>query len=194
MENVINGADPQNALEQTIVDIYTSRPERWERLAQKMGLDSVPENFQLFRGVSSEFFVEAVVNAWRDNTSSDMQIPAYELSSWSLTRETAGGFARDPNAAVIFEANVPFERTLADKYVDDGSFISSFSHENEVVVAISEKNTLSTEKNKATVKFQGETYTYAERERLILTWDQYKAQPGLPSHSDPVITPTVINK
>lgn len=173
--NIMKGQEPSTTLEKTVMDIYTTRHARWERLADKMGLDSVPKEFQLYRGVSSEFFVEAVVKAWKDTSSPDMQIPSHELSSWSLTRSTAEGFGGNPNASVVYEANIPFERTLADKYVDDGTFITTFSHENEVVVATSEKNTLTTAKDKATVKFMGKTYTYAERNSLIAAWDAAQA-------------------
>jgi hypothetical protein len=186
--NIMKGQDPSTPMEHTVMDIYTTRKARWERLANTMGLDAVPKEFQLYRGVSSEFFVEAVVKAWRDTSSTDMQIPAHELSSWSLTRNTAEGFGSNPNASVVYEANVPFERTLADKFVDDGTFITSFSRENEVVVALSEKNTLTTPKDKATVKFQGKTYTYAERASLIAAWDAAQAAKP-PAGSVPPNTP-----
>jgi hypothetical protein len=188
--NIMKGQDPSTPMEHTVTDIYTTRKARWERLANTMGLEAVPKEFQLYRGVSSEFFVEAVVKAWRDTSSTDMQIPAHELSSWSLTRNTAEGFGSNPKASVVYEANVPFERTLADKFVDDGTFITTFSRENEVVVALSEKNTLTTPKDKATVKFQGKTYTYAERASLIAAWDAAQAAKP-PAGSAPPSAPSM---
>lgn len=167
---VIQGKPPESALEKTLFDVYTTRQQRWSRLADKLGLAGPPKEFQLYRGVHGDRFVESVVQAWRDSGGSDMQVPVHTLSSWSLTRNTAESFAGS-GTSVIFEAQVPFARTLADKFVDDGSFITSFSRENEVVVALSEQNGLSTPKDKVTVTYQGKSYSYAERASLIQAWD-----------------------
>lgn len=169
--NMIKGQAPSTPLEKTVLEIYTTRPARWARLAEEIGIE-VPANFKVFRGTHSEKFVEAVVKAWRDPHSESMQIPMHELSSWSLSEQAARGFAADANASVLFKADVPFERVLADKFVDDGTFFSKFSGENEVIVAISEKNSLSIPKTDAQVSYKGLAYGYADREHLISAWDQ----------------------
>lgn len=184
--SIMKGKAPSTPLEKAVFDIYTTRQDRWARLADTAGLGGVPKDFQLYRGVKGERFVSAVIDAWRDTKGPDMQVPAYELSSWSLTRNIAESFAGSSDAAVIFEAQVPFERTLADKYVDDGSFITSFSSENEVIVATAESNGLSTPKDKVTVTFKGQKYSYAEREALIQAWDAAQAAaPASPTPPNP---------
>lgn len=177
---IMAGQAPESPLEHTIFDIYTTRRERWLRLSDKLGLDGVPESFQLYRGTHSKRILEAVVTAWKDTQYSEMQVPAHELSSWSMSRATAQSFAFDSEHSVIFEAQIPFERTLADKFVDDGTFISPFFGEQEVVVATAQKNGITTPKDKVTILFQGKQYDYSQRADLIKAWDAHQIQTKKP--------------
>lgn len=181
--HIINGGEPRNEYESNVEELYLSRLDRWESLAEASGI-KVPEKFELYRGAKGEEFVKGVVAAWNDPRSEMMQVPVLELSSWStdisvaedfayMTKELVkpGEEATRPNqsSSVLFRAEVPFERTLGDRYVDPtGQYLD---YEEEVIVALSAPNALAVPKDEVVVSFQGVRYTYAERHQLIQAWN-----------------------
>lgn len=159
---------PSNQDEKTIQDILATRKERWKRLADKLGI-SVPETFHLYRGVRGDYAIESMVSAWSDEKSEDMIIPNYELSSWSLNNKVAEMFAEGPEPYVIYEGDIPFEKTLVDKWVDGAGFVTFCPDQEEVVVS-APKDTIKVPKSLASVLYKGKTYSYKDRKELIELW------------------------
>ncbi|MDB5095658.1 MAG: hypothetical protein JWM80_79 [Cyanobacteria bacterium RYN_339] len=164
----VQGNAPAAPIEQTLVDMLTTRRARWERLATREHLP-MPEAFKLYRGVDGEYAVKAVMEAWGNPAAQTMEVPLYDLTSWSLRRETADAFALQEAANVIYQAEVPFGNTVADKYVDGGAFIRWCYDQDEVVVG-KPRGGLQIPVQDATVQYQGKTYTYADRQALAEAW------------------------
>lgn len=164
---VLSGKPAESEMDKTLVDLLTTRGERWARLSDRLGIKP-PSSFHAYRGVTGDYAVSAVIKAWSDDKSKYMNIPNHELSSWSLDRKVAEDFSESGSKtpSVIYEAEIPFSRTLMDKWVDDNSFISSFYGEEEVVVAAT-KDGIRIPKDQATVSYRGKTYTYENRQELI---------------------------
>ena len=174
---VLEGKEPSTDIENTVVDLLTTRKERWMKLGEKLGIEP-PEQFHAYRGVTGRYAVDAIVKAWKDDSSKYMNVPNLELSSWSLDKEVAKDFAsgtKEPS--VVYEADIPFSRTLMDKWVDDNYFITGFYREEEVVVA-GTKDSIRIPKEQATVKYQDKIYTYKERAQLFKAMEDDK-KPGL---------------
>ncbi|MCL5037314.1 MAG: hypothetical protein M1269_09395 [Chloroflexi bacterium] len=168
---LLEGKKPQTDTEKTVFDMLATRRERWNRLAEKLDIKP-PDSFHVYRGVKGEYAVDAVVKAWSDDSGKYMNIPNKELSSWSLDHEVAKDFASSgPKPSVVYETDIPFSRTLMDKYVDDNHFIKGYYSEEEVVVAAS-PDSIRVPKELATVKFEDKIYTYEERAELIKAWNQ----------------------
>jgi hypothetical protein len=165
---IVEGKGPSTPDEQTIYDMMATRKERWERLSEKLGIE-VPDTFHLYRGVRGNYSVEALVSAWSDEKSEDMIIPNYELSSWSLDREVAEKFGEGPEPYVIYEADIPFERTIADKWVDGAGFVTFCPDQDEVLVSAT-KDSIKVPKDLTAVLYKGKTYSYENRKELIDLW------------------------
>jgi hypothetical protein len=169
---VLEGKPPSNETEKTIFDMITTRKERWGRLAEKLGIQP-PTSFHLYRGVKGDYAVSAIAKAWSDNSSKYMNVPNLELTSWSLDLETAKDFASGSKTktSVVYEADIPFTRTLMDKWLDDNSFITKYYKEEEVVVA-GTKDSIRIPKDQATVKYKDKIYTYDNRQEFIKKWNK----------------------
>ena len=179
-EAVAQGHEPQSDTEKQLFDLYQSRSDRWQKLAKLTG-SVPPTSFHLFRGVGSDQFVQDVINAWQDTSKQTMSVRHYSLSSWSLKPDIAEEFARfgrgqEAPAAVVFEADVPFEHTLLDKWADGSTFVTRYPGQDEVVVATPKPNSLEIPKEKATVFLNGVRYGYADREALFKAWSQKSAE------------------
>jgi hypothetical protein len=170
----VEGRAPASELEQAVAELAGTRKARWERLAAQTGV-AAPEAFHLYRGVNGDYAVEAVVRAWADPSAKAMTVPTHELASWSLDRGIAEAFGDSRTASVIYEADVPFAKTLADKWVDGGPFVRLGLEQQEVVVA-GAKDAVALPVARAKVVFRGKTYTYADREALVDAWR--RAFPG----------------
>lgn len=164
----LQGNPPATPLEQTLVDLLGTRKARWGRLAAAEQM-AVPDAFKLYRGVDGEYAVKAVLDGWLDPAAKTMDVPLYDLTSWSLRRETADQFALQADANVIYQAQVPFEQTVADKYVDGGAFVRWCFDQDEVVVG-RVGGGLRIPVQDATVQYKGKTYTYADRQALAEAW------------------------
>ena len=127
----VAGQPAESELERLVVELAATRQARWRRLAAAEGLP-MPEAFHLFRGVNGEYAVEAVVKAWSDPTARTMAVPTHELASWSLDRGIAKAFGDSAAASVIYEADVPFGKTLLDKWVDGGPLVTMGLEQQEV--------------------------------------------------------------
>lgn len=167
---VLDGKDPATPMEHTLADMAVTRRMRLDRVAAKLGIQT-PDSFHLYRGVRGDYAVEPLVKAWADESTPDMVIPHKEVASWSLNRETAEYFASGKEPSVIYEADVPFNRTLIDKWADGHSLANMYSPQDEVVVAATH-DTLKVPKATASVTYQGKTYTYADRQALIQAWHE----------------------
>lgn len=165
---VVEGQAPASEAEHVLTAMLATRRARWERLAAIAGVP-VPDTFHLHRGVRGDYAVEAVVKAWSDEGATHMAVPSHALASWSLDPTIARAFGDDKAASVFYEAQIPFEQTLADKWVDGSAFVALALEQQEVVVAGAE-GALSLPKQAATVLFEGKTYTYDRRQELIRAW------------------------
>lgn len=169
--------DPETRLEISAAVLYLTRRERWQRLADGLHIEP-PTEFLLYRGVKGRVFVEDVVNSWRLPGNTPLTLRHHPLTSWSLNLEKPEGFAidhgRDRYAGVVHRAVVPFENTLADKFVDDSSFVVPWNDQNEVVVATSGPDVLLVDKFAAVVWYLARRYTYSERDELIRSWEAGK--------------------
>ncbi|HEY9855130.1 MAG TPA: ankyrin repeat domain-containing protein [Stenomitos sp.] len=179
--DVMKGGSADMGLQKTVGDMLATRQERWQRLSELTGIP-VPDAFHVYRGTRGDQMVESVVNAWRDDASKTMQIPHRELASWSLNKETADYFAYNfagdaSSSAVVFEKDVPFAATFADKWADGGNFIKTFSDQDEVLVGLKERNALAIDKSDVTVLYNGRKYSYADREDLFKAWDNRQRAP-----------------
>lgn len=132
-----------------------------------LGIDA-PDGFRVFRGMRGKEVVQAVSEKWLDETHIDMRVASKLLSSWSMS--TAAGreysFDRYPNASVLFSADIQFANTIADKWVDDGSFILPCFRECEVIVATADVDEIIVAKRDVQVMFDYRTYRYEDRQEL----------------------------
>jgi hypothetical protein len=171
---VVLEEDPSDnsRIETAIHRVYATRRERWTRLASKLDVP-FPEEFTLWRGVRFKHhdYVADVIEAWRaDKVSQTMPFAHRTLSSWTLDRKIAEAFT-GKNDGVAVVAQIPFSNTLADKWVDDGAYIVPWSHQNEVLVATEEEDSITVLTKKAIVYFEGARYTFSQRQELFNAWD-----------------------
>lgn len=169
-EEMMQGKAPSGTAAKEVYDTIASRKERWNKLSQETGIQ-IPESFTVYRGIKGDEFVDSVAKAWRDDTTSAVQVSHHTLSSWSLDKKAAENFTQAPSA-VLLEADIPFDMTVMDKWVDDGEFIKKYSKENEVVVGTMKPNTLTVPKEKVTVSLNGTTYTYAQKDEFLKAWNE----------------------
>lgn len=126
---------------------FATRSARWELLAERLEIP-VPDAFLLYRavklwrdGVHSKSSagkdaalreVAEVVALWRSQPLTPVIVRQSALGSWSLS-ESGTVSHRDAKLALLYRAEVNFDVTFADKWVDDSSFLE-YSPENEVIV------------------------------------------------------------
>lgn len=172
---VLAGQAPATEAEHVLLALLATRRARWARLAASAGVP-MPRTLHLHRGVQGDYAVEAVVKAWADETTSQMAVPTRALASWSLDPAIARQFGAGPGPAVRYEAHLPLDATLADKWVDGSAFVTLGLEQAEVIVAGAD-DALRLPKTGATVLFEGETYTYERRAELLRAWAARKPTP-----------------
>lgn len=157
-----------------VAEVLQTRRKRWEALSAQHGVP-FPETFHAFRGTGDNTgtVVPHMIAAWRNEQEPYMHTATHPAASWSLSKKAAEGFYGSHNGA-FFETHIPFEKTLADKYVDDQSFLHSFGSDHEVVAG-GQKDNIIVPKSKTKVKYKGTEYTYDQRQSLF---DAYKKDHG----------------
>ena len=141
-----------------------TRRERWERLAQHLGI-TVPKGFRAYRGVKGIAFVQAIVSAWQADAER-LEVRQNELASWSLNPSVAYRFA-EADAAAIYVADIPFEQTLADKWVDGSHFVAPYYRQYEVIAGKSTADGLLAQAKECRVFYRNKWYGYREREAVF---------------------------
>ncbi len=126
---------------QALRALIVTRAQRWELLASYLQIPR-PSAFRLYRGFdlmnqhfSSERRTEIVrdtVNDWCSGRTEPRVYPHSNLASWGLTLEATEPFRRT-ELGLIYQADIPFAATLADKWIDDSGFLL-IPQELEVVV------------------------------------------------------------
>jgi SPP1 gp7 family putative phage head morphogenesis protein len=176
-KRIMHGQAPTTAEGEALEHMLATRRQRWERLAASLGVD-VPDTFTVYRGLNGRKYVESVAGAWRAGADAPLTVQLRELTSWSLNRNAAGAFATEygKNAAygVIAEARFPFDMTVADKWVDDSAYIVPWAWQDEVTVGSPVVQDYAIDPTRAIVYFQGQRYTYAEREAFLAAWDLHQ--------------------
>lgn len=169
-----DGAQELTPLAMEFAQIASSRRERWERLAWFLGEPAVPTELVLWRGVNNQRhdYVSDVIKAWKSGTSIDVRHNV--LTSWSTQSGTAHAFAKrwgwGRHGAVVFRATIPFSDTIADKWLDDASFLVPWWTQDEVYVATSRPNSIVASMSDAVVWFAGKPYGYQNRAGLFSAW------------------------
>ena len=161
------GGKVTTSLEITLAQIKATRFDRYTRFANITGL-TVPHSFKAWRGQRSLEDVQDVATAWSDGTPLRNQQKA--LAAWSLTPTTAQRFAtQNQTSGVIFQAEIPFALTFADKFLDGHRFINPFWEQNEIICGDvhSENRPILTQAESAKVFFQGRLFTYGQRDELF---------------------------
>lgn len=166
--NLEAGKAPATDLEKTVHELTATRRARWQRLSEREGVP-MPDRFKLYRGVRGDYALDEVLRGWMLDPAHDIPISHHEVMSWSTNRQTAEAFMSGSPASVLYQAEVPFEQTLADKFVDGGSFVALCPDQNEVVVKAA-KDSLRVPKDQIQVVYKDRTYTYADRHELFEAW------------------------
>ena len=161
-----NGGRPRSSTEEVLQTLLETRRERWTRLAGRFGEQS-PDTFHLFRGVRGDYALEELVSALEQPGRKAVTLSNHTVASWTTDVRQARRFADAPAASLIYEADIPIEKTLADKWVDGSAFVTWCADQDEVVVAARNLD-VSLERFEAT--FRGKTYTAAQRDELVRDW------------------------
>ena len=156
----------QTATDDTFRTLLKTRQARWQRLARRHGLDA-PTHFQLHRGVNSNRAAEEVARVWEQSGKRGLSLKHHSVNSWSLDKQVAERFANGSEAAVVYRANIPMKRTLADKWVDGGAFLQWAPDQDEVIVMGKQ---LAVPAREIRVTFQGKTYGYEDRQAFLKAW------------------------
>jgi hypothetical protein len=164
-----------------VQEALQTRRDRWQKLSDTHGVP-FPETFHVHRGVSDSdgTILPHIIAAWQNEDEGYMHVKSHPAASWSLSKDAAKGFYGGTNGA-MYETHVPFSQTLADKYVDDQSFLHSFPSEHEVVVG-GKKDSVIVPKSAVTAKYKGTEYSYAERQKLFDEWQKDKGSLPSPKH------------
>lgn len=173
-ERVAAGLAPRTDRERQFAAVKGTRRARWQRLSERIGIP-MPRQFRLFRGVKGDFMAETVYEAWKDERHTTFDLPLHTLSSWTMSPEAAFGFrekSEGDEPYLVFEAIVPFEKTLLDKWVDGSSFVLDNPGQNEMVVATREEDELTVYDDQVTVWLGDRRYTYAERQEFLAAWER----------------------
>lgn len=177
-------AGKANAHANNAAKVLQTRRTRWKKLCEEKEMP-FPDTFHVYRGMSGDgtdadtHVVPWVIAAWRSEEPY-MHVKSKAASSWSMSQEKAESFS-GLHTGVVFETHVPFEQTIADMFVDDMDFLSSFPHENEVVCG-GKADSLVCPKDSVTVYYEGKKYGHAQRHLLFAA---YKKKHGsLPAVKD----------
>lgn len=148
-------------------ELYETREDRWRSLATALHI-GVPTHFRLYRGIDRSDAATYVLREWaRSPDNPRLVVPGPRLASWSFDPKIAKAFATSPEGGAIFEAIVPFDLTLADKWVDDGAFLTSYADEEEVIVCTPIENAIASIRKSAMVLVDGAWYGFDDRHRLF---------------------------
>lgn len=164
----LNALDPQGDLDEVVSQLYWSRKSRWERLAKQLKM-AVPKKFLAYRAVKGSAFVEAVARAWEEEEFPLMSVWQESLASWSLTEKAARQFFGEPfeeEDAVLFVAEIPFEQTFMDKFLDGGSLVLNHFEEDLIFAGGHKSGDIFAIKERTVVKYRGFEYTYEQRKLL----------------------------
>ncbi|MBF0107206.1 MAG: hypothetical protein HQM16_17990 [Deltaproteobacteria bacterium] len=133
----------------------------------------MPRGFHAYRGIfgpRAERTLVKVVEAWQESKPA-MQMPQEGIASWTLSQNIGEHFASMPPVGrivgILFEADIPFNYTLADVWVDTEGFPNAY--EKEIVVGLLNGN-LEIPKEHIKVAYNGKLYTYGDRNELIAQW------------------------
>ncbi|GGJ31407.1 hypothetical protein [Deinococcus roseus] len=164
----LNALEPQGELDEVVSQIYWSRKSRWERLAKQLKM-AVPKKFLAYRAVKGSAFVEAVSRAWEEEDRPLMSVWQESLASWSLTEKAARQFFGEPfeeEDAVLFVAEIPFEQTFMDKFLDGGTLVLHHSEEDLIYAGGYKSGEIYALKERTIVKYRGFEYTFEQRKLL----------------------------
>jgi hypothetical protein len=164
--DVMNGKNTEGA--RAVLKAVSNRAERWKtamKLLGKTGVDVT--HVRVTRGVSASFYRDSVIEAWEDDTVDFFDVKMYNAASASLDRDASfSGSAK-------LSAVVPIEQTLADQVTDDGSFVTGFAHEREVILLANKPNPdagnafCTFDKRLSEVHFEGRWWAFDEKDELI---------------------------
>ena len=123
--------------QRTIMHIVQSRPKRWERLCEAVGLAETPRGFVSYRGSRDGKHAVLVVRQWLAGRKT-LAVPHKGLSSWSFLEGDRDSGARtyflDCSIGTLFVAEVPMDDTFLDVFVDDAYFARHGLREAELVI------------------------------------------------------------
>ncbi len=152
-----------------------TRSQRWQMLSAKLELP-MPTAFRVYRiakmwrdgdfsgghtGLQDAFAViRDVVSLWQ-RPDDLLEARQRRLGSWSLSESGLYSHVSQARIALKYEAVIPFNATLADKWVDDSAFIE-FSPEREVI-AIAPTEVVA---RNITVVLDGESYAHDRLSQL----------------------------
>lgn len=152
--------------EASIGELLATRKSRWERLARRTGIET-PDTFRLHRGVRGVGPVEDVVRALETPGKDSLRLNHHTVASWSTDPDVARKFAAGTEPSVVYRADIPMEKTLADKWVDGGALLTFGADDDEVLVAA---RNIEIPLGRFEVNFGGRTYTAADRHSLVRDW------------------------
>lgn len=161
---IFRGAPWDTSWQLSVGITLATRRERWERLAKQLGM-AVPSGFRAYRGVKGMAFVQAIVSAWQADVDR-LEVRQNELASWSLNLAVAYRFA-EADAAAMYAADIPFEQTLADKWVDGSHFVAPYYRQYEVIAGKSTADGLIAQAKECRVFYRNKWYGYQEREAVF---------------------------
>jgi hypothetical protein len=136
--NLMNGIRTGTNYQQALIDLINTRRSRWQHLANQLGMN-MPDAFRAYRGVHIDpahigNITQEIIKALQNDLEAHIPVIQRSLGSWSLDLQAASRFATAHPFGVIYEDDIPFDLTLADKWLDDADFIYRFGREEEVVV------------------------------------------------------------
>lgn len=133
-----NDINLDDVTELAAATMLATRAQRWELLAAHVKSE-VPNEFRLYRYVHGIEFCADVTRQF-DRVAgglNELKLIHDEWTPWSLTRRGALSF-RDTRPGVLYTANIPFDRTVADILVDDSSFQKVYCRQAEMLVTAPE--------------------------------------------------------
>ena len=148
-----------------------TRRERWDKLVELAGLTEAPQSFTVYRGMRDIEVVNWVAVAWQDEENKFMRALTEPTASWS-THSTSADKFYGSHDGVKWKADIPFENTFFDKWVDDHTFISSFWGENEIISGGAKRNAIAVKKEDVKVRLGGVEYTYDERDKFFAAYQR----------------------
>lgn len=164
----LNALDPQNDLDEVVSQVYWSRRSRWEKLAKQLKV-SLPQKFLAYRAVKGTAFVEAIAEAWEEEDKPLVSVWQESLASWSLSEKAARLYFGEPfeeQDAVLFVAEIPFEQTFMDKFLDGGTLVLGHFDQDLIYAGGYKSGEIYALKERTVVKYRGFEYTYEQRKLL----------------------------